>query len=246
MYPKDWYTLMQQITLRGVVVYVKSHGESNRRIGVYTEEGMKYVTLYGAKSARKHLQSACALFTMGRFTFTSYKHSYKIIDIEVYDYGRTLVNTLEIYYAACAGVEIVRKMIDAEHSRQFKCLVDYLLFLISTPDVLWKHALIIFLWRSLHYNGWQPELPQSGTHVYYRSGQGFVSISHSTIDNSVNCILYTTLRILYEGDVKKYTHAVEDLSAIHSQELSVLMKILFQIWHEILGYTLSLEKFVIH
>ena len=246
---------------RGVVVYVAPQGETNRVIGLYTEDGMIYFTLYGAKSARKHIKSACSLLTMGRFTFNvSTTGVYKFVDIQIFDNGISLSRNIELYYAACAGAELVKLMVGAEHKVQFKTLVDFLLLLIkgdnNTQDnnaiddnTIWKYGLVVFLWQSLLHNGWLPEVPHTlsqHTYIRYISTKGLVSVSKQEEEYMSDAIEYSIIHTLLAHDDDHFNRIVSILMSLKINNISNVIAMLFKIWHAMLGFKLALFDFVIH
>ncbi len=149
-------------SFRAVSVYKSPLGEMHQRLGFYTEEGMIYTTIYGAKKSKDLSKRALSLFVMG--TICVEKRGSNRIDfktIDVYSNAEGLSQHLPSYYASCLCAELVRFLIGAEHKEQFKVLVDTLLYFLENKGRNWKEALVLFLWKSLRYNGWQPELPAS-------------------------------------------------------------------------------------
>lgn len=196
---------MQRIEKRGVVVYVSPQGEANKRVGLYTEEGMLYFTIYGARSSKGHTKSALSLFTMGRFVFsTGDKSSLRFVDVNIYEMGTSISEKLEVYYAACTAAEVVKTAIGAEHEMQFKLLVDYLLFLIHCPQ-FWTSGLALFLWRSLVYNGWQPETPDFMHNISYKN----THISKSNKNIKSEDIQNTDNMVVKEGNIC-FSYSISD------------------------------------
>lgn len=248
---------MEQVKKRGVIVYITEQGESHRRVGLYTEEGMLYFTLYGARSAKGHTKSILSMFTMGTFLFVlGSRNVYKYVDVQVFDSAMALSNTLEFYYSACVGAEIVRLMVGADHELQFKVLVDFLLWLINPAHQEWRSALMLFLWRSLVYNGWQPKIPQKtnfpnahSQYVRYVDPDGFVDATDmsflSISELSPSLIQYDLISILEQCKNTNFSKSCELIRKFESNKLQSLIEVLFAIWHNILGRKLHSAQFVI-
>lgn len=257
---------MKRSEKRGVVVFVSPHSEANKRIGLYTEEGMVYFTVYGARSSKGHNKSVLSLFTMGRFIFKEGgKRALQFVDVEIYDIAMKISNDIEVYYAACTGAELVKKMIDAEHSLQFKILIDFFLFLLERPQQ-WHEALIVFFWRSLVCNGWQPKTPlymqasnsdddiisenASGSagqsYVYYTISEGFSEQMTERTESYASSLPSNIIALLLHSDAVLFKDICQSLEVFAPKDLQKCIAVFFDIWQGILGYKLTLSNFVIH
>lgn len=242
---------MKCVKKRGVIVYLSPQGEANRRVGLYTEEGMLYFTIYGARSSKNHHRSSLNLFNMGRFEFTiGANNIHKFVDAQIFERCLALSSDIKVYYAACVGAEIVKIMVGAEHEMQFNVLVHFLLYLINIHTA-WQGALIIFLWRSLIYNGWQPNIPsiQSANnrcYIRYLVSDGFVWVSKQDAEFYYNVIEYTSIERLVQSNKKNYSESCALLDLLDTLILQKLIEVLFDIWQHTIGYKLKASEFVVH
>lgn len=252
--------------VRGVVVSTTAVGESNSGIRIYTEAGLLYAMAYGGRSVKSSVRGSNALFTMGNFALEQNKsHYYKIYDILVYEHCYELSSSLPCYYAACACVELVRYLEGSQHDMQFKTLIDVLLYLVSLcrgekgEHSLRAHAaLLVYLWRSLCYNGWHPQKLNNSTKyagVDYFSldmvhGAFVPSDTTYTGNSSHNSYISRQyIDILQQTLDKPFSYSADCVwhsSTSHAQKgkLRIAGKHLLQTWEQVLERTLRSVVFV--
>ena len=263
--------------VRGIVVSVEKSGEKNSRLQIYTEMGLLYATAYGGRGLTSSLRGSDALFSMGRFSLEEGRSGfYKLYDAVIYEHCFSLSSSLACYYGACFMAEIVRYMQGTHHTSQFKMLVDALLYAVSISskehiqsirdgDVRWYHAtrvavmLLVFLWRSFLFNGWQPSTLHSHESTPHSRWvltiqDGVFVPAHAT---DVYAMRYDYIQMMQNTDKKPFLFAVESFLHAHctgydegidiSKKSDACTQAVFHLittWEHILERNLRLAQFL--